>query len=375
MQKDQESAAPDARSAGNEQGAQPGRRYRQRPPGSTWGDFGEDDQLGRVNLIDRHKVLQAVAEVKTGHSFCLSLPLDLPGSNVLNPRRHPPQLTPTVRQGVPNWVYETRREVERASDVVNDDRVSLWLQYSTQWDSLAHVGALFDANGDGVAEPVFYNGYRAAQTFSLRSLSPEERAARPGFEQVSKAQALGVEHLARHGMQGRGVLLNLRKTLGDARTVVGYDLLRSLLDQQGVALEEADMLCLYTGFSQILLQWAGSPDAAQIHRMGAALDGRDTRLQQFLSDARISALIADNYAVEHLGSEPFAARDTPADCALLPLHQHCLFKLGVPLGELWYLHELAGELERQGRHRFLLTAPPLRLPGAVGSPVTPIATL
>jgi hypothetical protein len=28
-----------------------------------------------------------------------------------------------------------------------------------------------------------------------------------------------------------------------------------------------------------------------------------------------------------------------------------------------------------GRHRFLLTAPPLRLPGAVGSPTTPIATV
>jgi hypothetical protein len=35
------------------------------------------------------------------------------------------------------------------------------LQYSTQWDSLAHVGALFDADGDGVAERVYYNGFRA----------------------------------------------------------------------------------------------------------------------------------------------------------------------------------------------------------------------
>ena len=33
--------------------------------------------------------------------FCLSLPLDLPGGNVLNPRRHPPQLKPTFRDGAP----------------------------------------------------------------------------------------------------------------------------------------------------------------------------------------------------------------------------------------------------------------------------------
>ena len=46
------------------------------------------------------------------------------------------------------------------TDVINDDVVILHLQYSTQWDTLAHVGALFDADGDGKPEPVFYNGYR-----------------------------------------------------------------------------------------------------------------------------------------------------------------------------------------------------------------------
>ena len=59
----------------------------------------------------------------------------------------------------------------------------------------------------------------------------------------------------------------------------------------------------------------------------------------------------------------------------LPLHELCLFKLGIHLGELWYLHDLAGWLRHAGRSRFLLTAPPLRLPGAVGSPVTPVATV
>ncbi|HYG42029.1 MAG TPA: cyclase family protein, partial [Bordetella sp.] len=44
-------------------------------------------------------------------------------------------------------------------------------------------------------------------------------------------------------------------------------------------------------------------------------------------------------------------------------------------GELWHLTELAAALAAQGRSRFFLTAPPLRLPGAVGSPVTPVATL
>ena len=49
----------------------------------------------------------------------------------------------------------------RYVDVWADDVVTLSLQYSTQWDSLAHVGAEFDADGDGTEEAVYYNGYRA----------------------------------------------------------------------------------------------------------------------------------------------------------------------------------------------------------------------
>src|SRR5262249_54201550 len=112
-------------------------RWKRRPEGSTWGDWGPDDQLGRLNLITPDKVKQAAAEVKAGSSFCLSLPLAYPGGNVLNPRRHPPVLRPTVRGDRPNFIYEVRRDNADATDVINDDVAILHLQYSTQWDSLA----------------------------------------------------------------------------------------------------------------------------------------------------------------------------------------------------------------------------------------------
>ena len=63
------------------------------------------------------------------------------------------------------------------------------------------------------------------------------------------------------------------------------------------------------------------------------------------------------------------------DGELLPLHDQCLFKLGIHLGEIWWLADLNDYMRAAGRTRFLLTAPPLRLPGAVGSPTTPIATV
>ena len=72
-------------------------RWKQRPPGSNWGDFGPDDQRGRMNLVTREKVLQGIAEVKEGITFCLSLPLDYPGGHVLHPRRSAPRLAATSR--------------------------------------------------------------------------------------------------------------------------------------------------------------------------------------------------------------------------------------------------------------------------------------
>ena len=75
-------------------------RWTRRPEGSTWGDFGPDDQLGRLNLLTPEKVREAVAEIHEGLSFCLSLPLDFPGEMKLNPRRTPPRLSPTTLGGV-----------------------------------------------------------------------------------------------------------------------------------------------------------------------------------------------------------------------------------------------------------------------------------
>src|SRR3954447_5161781 len=97
------------------------RRWTRRPEGSTWGDFGPDDQLGRLNLLTPEKVRQGIAEVRDGVTFCLSLPLDYPGGNLLNPRRHPPVLRPTLRSDRPNMLYAFACEDPNATDVVNDD--------------------------------------------------------------------------------------------------------------------------------------------------------------------------------------------------------------------------------------------------------------
>jgi hypothetical protein len=344
-------------------------RWKHRPEGSNWGDFGIQDQLGRLNLLTPEKRLQGVAEVREGLAFCLSLPLDYPGGNLLNPRRYPPELRPTLRDGLPNMNYPLRRSDPALIDVVCDDAVLLHLQYSTQWDSLAHVGQLFDADGDGVKEPVYYNGFRAHEHV-LGPVRYEADRVEPTTEKTGGAQALGIETMAANCVQGRAVMIDLEAHIGRARTLVGYDQLMRILETDKVAVEPGDMVCLRTGFDRVVLEMKRQPSLEALEQSCAVLDGRDEALLNWITESGLAALIADNYAIE---AHP--ARAGQGECAALPLHGHCLFKLGIPLGELWYLSELADWLRAHGRSRFLLTAPPLRLPGAVGSPTTPVGTV
>jgi kynurenine formamidase len=342
-------------------------RWRRRPLGSNWGDFGPDDQRGRLNLITPEKVRQGLAEAKEGVTFCLSLPLDYPGGSLLNPRRHPPSLRPTLRDGRPN--FNCTLADSDCTDVFNDDLAILHLQYSTQWDSLAHVGGLFDADGDGIAERVYYNGFRAGAEI----IGPAEGsgAGLAGTESTSRATALGIENMAAHGVQGRAVMIDLRAHFCDEQRSVGYDDLMAVMQADRVEVEPGDMVCFHTGFAQRILEMQREPDPKVLHGSCTALDGRDPKLLSWISSSNLAVLIADNYAVEAFPS----TRGVDTCCSILPLHEHCLFKNGIHLGEIWHLTPLADWLRARNRSRFLLTAPPLRLPGAVGSPVTPIATV
>jgi len=344
-------------------------RWKKRPKGSNWGEFGPDDQVGRLNLITPEKVLQGIAEVKEGRSFCLSLPLDMPGGNLLNPARLPPQRFATESpDGTRRYLMPVAKAVgnDELTDVVNDDRVLIHTQYSTQWDALSHVGSLFDADDDGAPEIVFYNGWRGGEHIDWSDKACSDCGGVPGVE----AKRLGIENMAERCVQGRAVMIDLHALYGDERSDVDFVGLEAAMKAQGVVVETGDMVCLHTGFARRIREMNRQPDEHALYNSCAALDGRDPKLQEWVRDSGLSVLIADNYAVERAPSPSGAGRR-----ANLPLHELCLFKLGIHLGEIWWLTDLANHLRDTGRTRFLLTAPPLNLPGAVGSPATPIATV
>ena len=102
----------------------------------------------------------AVTEVREGVAFCLSMPLDMPGGNAVNPKRLPPSFGPVYQNGEHYYNFDWDAVYPGVKDITSDECITLYSQYSTQWDSFAHVGCLFDVMEDGNEVPVYYNGFR-----------------------------------------------------------------------------------------------------------------------------------------------------------------------------------------------------------------------
>ena len=346
------------------------KRWTHRPEGSNWGDFGPDDQLGRLNLVTPERRRRAVEEVREGMAFCLSLPLDCPNV-VINPRRFPPVFAYSMRGEDPVMNYPMERTNPDQTDVVCDDKVTLSLQFSTQWDSLCHIGSLYDAHGTGEVEATYYNGYSAHRHVHGPFDYVRGRTLKEG---PYGAGALGIETIAETGLQTRGVMIDFLAHFGLEKTPVGYDALMRVLEADKVEVEPGDVLCFRTGFDQALLARYRDPSAPFDPHRCSGLDGTDPALLRWITNSGAVALLSDN----ELWSRRCSPIRRPCTAAVrasvtgraLPV------LLGAPLGELFLLaaSSLTG-CGARGRFRFLLTAPPLRLPGAVGSPTTAVGTV
>ena len=93
----------------------------------------------------------------------------------------------------------------------------------------------------------------------------------------------------------------------------------------------------------------------------------------WLWDHRIPLIAADNFAVECM---PVAADSPLADGDALGgglLHPHVIALLGMVVGELWKLDDLAADCAGDGVYEFMLVVKPLNLVGGVGSPANATA--
>ena len=285
----------------------------------AWGVFGEDDELGTVNLLTSERVAAAREEIRTGKMFNVCLPLDLPN----------PQFS--GRQPFEHTVFSIDRNTQ-------DDRLdNFHLQASTQWDSLRHVRA---------REFGFYNG------ISGEDAGPE-------------GDKLGIERWVNHGIVGRGVLLDVARYCESRGTPlnprsnepIGPDLLEEVAAAQRSPLRVGDILMLRTGFIKTYL--AASDAERETFPDGSCpgLTGSED-MARYLWNKHVAAVIGDNNALELI----------PVDPAIGFLHRRIIPLLGLAVGEFFDFESLAEDCASDGRYTTFFVSVPLNLRGAVGSP-------
>ena len=109
------------------------------------------------------------------------------------------------------------------------------------------------------------------------------------------------------------MLVDLAHHLGHDWQPVDRATLEEIMAADGVVVEPGDMLLLHTGFATEVLEWDRDPTPRKIFTTGSYLDAHDESLLEWIADSQISALVADNYAVEGL-----LGKDQRPEPALVP---------------------------------------------------------
>jgi kynurenine formamidase len=299
----------------------------------NWGRWGPDDEIGTLNYITPERIAAASRLVTAGKVFALGIPLGRQGPQSGTRARFNPIHT-MFRDGG-DQPRDAAGVAEMQGYGGSDDWIVMPLQCVTQWDSLAHV---FDSGK-------MYNGYDA-------TLVTSSGAARNSIDKTKDRIA------------GRGVLLDVARAKGVARLEPGYAIsvadLEDAAARQRVEVQPGDLLLVRTGFMSTYLE-KGNWNYFDLDPS----PGVSVHTAPWLHARQVAAIASDNYAVEVRPSElpPFRS----------PFHICAIPNMGLTLGEIFFLEELAADCAADGRYAFLLVAPPLPVANAVGTPINPYA--
>ncbi|HEY8766393.1 MAG TPA: cyclase family protein [Dehalococcoidia bacterium] len=305
------------------------------PAHSSWGLWGDDDELGCLNLLTPERIAAAARLVRKGAVFALNLRIDRPDPPLYGRGR--------VKQTI----------VGEGGNGRDDYLDNFWPQASSQWDSLRHIRH---------PEYGWYNGVR-----------DEQIVAGDGGK-------LGIDVFARRGIAGRGVLLDVGSYLRAqgrpldqaSSTVITRGDLEACRKSQGTDVRTGDILLVRSGW----LTWylnettpaqrealaGGAPPQRSLRAPGL---GPPQEMAAYLWDLHVAAVAADNPALE---AWPPASREADGfmHTTLIPL-------LGMAIGELWWLDDLAADCAADRRYEFFFTSAPLNVPGGVASPPNALA--
>lgn len=295
---------------------------------SNWGRWGDDDEVGTLNLIDDAAVARGLAAARTGVRFPLAIRLDANGPQL---GTVPGRINPLHTMVAINSTY-TGGDVDDAC--WNDDTITMGLQSCTHWDGLAHVSY----SGQ------LYNGFPAS------SVTADRGATRCGIHRVGS-------------IVSRAILLDVARARGHDVLPAGHPIteadLDAAVDQAGISPEPGDVVLVRTGQMTFF---------KRRDREGYLLGdqpGLTTHTIPWLRRHDIAAV-----AIDTLTMEVFPCED-PA--VLFPVHMIQLRDMGLTQGQNFDLEALAAHCAGDGVYEMLLVANPEPVTGGTGAPVNPVA--
>ncbi|WP_132975384.1 cyclase family protein [Pseudonocardia dioxanivorans] len=313
------------------------------PPGSAWGVWGAGDEIGTLNHLTPERVRDAAALVRTGERIRLDHPLE-----AFDPPPAPARKL-------------LRHTMFGANEHHRDEYLDgFYTQGSSQLDGLRHFAH---------PEHGFYNG-------------TDPGRLQPGLP------TLGVNRYSEHGVVGRGVLVDVDAHLRARGHLIDHDAgepieVATVVEAaagQGVELRPGDILMVRTGWGHHYLHELDPDGRRALTPLRASGLAASRETVEWLWDNRFAVVASDTFAVEAWPApqdSPFLTAAERAGTGRIPhsglMHRVLIPLLGMVLGELWALDELAAACAADGRWDCMLVATPLNLTGGVGSPSNAVA--
>ena len=286
---------------------------------NNWGRWGDDDQIGAVNMVTPEKRVAAAQLIKTGEAISLS-------------REFPKNPAPDNPTPAHHFMKRHQRGTT-AGAAVDYYGIAYHGQATTHLDALCHV---WDQNG-------MWNGR-----------DPDNVITFDGAKWGS------VEHW-KEGIITRGILLDVPKHRKEhfvthENPIHGWEL-EDIAKSAGIKLEPGDAICVYGGrekWNEVNPTWGSDP---------AGRPGLHASCLKFLRESDCCLLVWDMMDCAPNGYD-------------LGWSVHgAIFAYGIGLLDNALLQPLAEACEKENRYEFMLTVNPLRVVGGTGSPVNPIALL
>ncbi|MEZ5488722.1 MAG: cyclase family protein [Gammaproteobacteria bacterium] len=284
---------------------------------SNWGRWGDEDELGTLNLITPERRVEAARLVTEGYPVSLSLPVNKEQSTLnANPFEH-------------SLSISTFGGHEVAGD-----------RYAVQYHGFAH------SHMDGLPHFAHYGQmYNGVSTDALND---------------DGSSRLGIDN-AYQGVFTRGILIDMPWLRGvdylEPGTAITAADLEAWEQRTGIRVGSGDVLLIRTG------RWERVRQLGSWNFVGNAA-GSHASVASWLKERDVAVLGSDGVS---------DVMPSGVEGLINPLHALVLVGLGMPLLDNLDLDALAAAARQRNRWEFLFVGAPLRVEGGTGSPLNPLA--